>query len=207
MGTAAAGLPNIPCVVLAGGRSSRFGSTKGVAELGGAPLVQHVIERLKAQSAGPIIINAPGDGTYSWLANDVAPDVLDGNFGPLSGIYSAMCWAKSHGFEEVITVPVDTPFFPKDLIARLIGEGAPAIARTDAGLHPVFGLWPVALEGSLRQTIEHGTLAVHKWAQTSGAREVSFNSDADIDPFFNINTPRNLETAVAYSEGTSTTEH
>jgi molybdopterin-guanine dinucleotide biosynthesis protein A len=49
----------------------------------------------------------------------------------------------------IVTVPGDTPFIPGDLVSRFTDAGAVAVAGTEEGVHPVVGLWPLAMAGNL----------------------------------------------------------
>jgi molybdopterin-guanine dinucleotide biosynthesis protein A len=60
--------------------------------------------------------------------------------------------------------------------------------------HPTFGLWPVALREDLRSALQDGLRKVVLWTDQHGAETHVFDS-GEIDPFFNINTPEDLELA------------
>ena len=104
----------------------------------------------------------------------------------------------------IVTAACDTPFFPKDLVQKLLAstDGAyPCIALAASGgkVHPVFGLWPVALADDLALSLEAGTRKVLHWADRHPHFIVEF-AFADfggnlVDPFFNANTPEDLAEA------------
>ena len=107
----------------------------------------------------------------------------------------------------VITAASDTPFLPANLVSRLravIGEEKPKpiVARSEAGLHPVFGLWPVALAADLEDSLRTGAGKVSDWVRQRYAEELVFPAveagGRNIDPFFNINRPDELATAEAF---------
>ena len=110
-------------VVLAGGKSSRMGGgDKALLPLGGRPLLAHVIERLAPQVA-EIVLNANDDpGRFAAFGLPHVPDRLAGQMGPLAGIHAGLAWAEANRPESrfVITVAADTPFFPNDLVSRLV---------------------------------------------------------------------------------------
>ena len=63
-------------VVLAGGRSSRFGSDKALAELGGKPLLAHAVERLGAWCDDVVVAGretAAARGIADWPRPDMGP--------------------------------------------------------------------------------------------------------------------------------------
>ncbi|WP_345229468.1 molybdenum cofactor guanylyltransferase MobA [[Roseibacterium] beibuensis] len=186
-------MSGMPCVILAGGEGRRLGGGKPFVSLAGRPLVSHVAGRMASQCAA-LAVNASDPGLYRSLGLPVIPDAMPGQ-GPLGGVLAAMDWAAACGADRVVTVAVDTPFLPGDLVARLEAVQAPAVvAETDGGLHPVIGLWSVDLRDELRAALEKGARKVRVWAENVGARIVRFD---DADAFFNVNTAEDLAKAEA----------
>jgi len=186
-------------VVLAGGASRRMGGgVKPLLPLGDAPMVDLVVHRLSAQ-VDRVAINANG-GDFGYLGLAEIADSFPERPGPLAGILAALDWAQGEGADWVVTVAGDTPFFPSDLVAQLqaaIGPAPVALAATRENdrlfSHPVFGLWSTELTEDLRASIAEGTRKVLHFTEPKGAVLVEFdNSD---DPFFNVNTPEDLERA------------
>ena len=198
-------------VVLAGGRSSRMGGgDKCLKSLCGKPLLAHLLVRLAPQ-VSRLVINANGDlSRFQAFGLPVIADGTAGFQGPLAGIEAGLAWAAAHSPEAewVVTVPGDTPFIPKDLVARLaeaVHEAPMAVASSDVGLHPVVGLWPVTMAGALAEALAAGERKATSWVKAQGAAEVFFDAidigDAEIDPFFNINRPDDLSAAEALLRG------
>lgn len=158
--------------VLAGGRSSRFGSDKALAMLDGRTLLDHAAAALGPHCDAVVVV---GRGE---IADWPRPDM-----GPLGGIAGALIHAANAGFDQVLTAPVDCVRLPDDLRARL--EPAPAFLETQ----PVIGLWPVGSISDLRAILEDGSdHAVRAYARRIGARAVAsdfvppnVNSLADLD--------------------------
>ncbi len=196
-------------VVLAGGLSRRMGGgDKGLRELGGRPLMLHVIERIAAQ-ASPVAINANGDASrFAAFGLPVIPDATADFSGPLAGVLAGLRWAMAAtpGTRFIVTAACDTPFFPEDLAAKFLaaaGGAYPAIVLAMSGeqVHPVFGLWPVALADDLANALATGTRKVLHWT----GRHPHFIAEFPTmsvggkcaDPFFNANTPEELAEAEA----------
>jgi len=188
-------ISKLPCVILAGGKSRRFGVNKAVAMLDDAPLFSHVYNRLAPQTSLPIVINTNDSTPFSASGIDCIADRLEGDIGPLAGLHAAIAWAAEQGAHAVITCSVDTPFLPKDYISRLEQETAPAIATRLGRRHSICGLWPIACLSRLEQDIARGVRAVGQWAEHCAAATVAFDGAYGIDPFFNINTAEDLERA------------
>ncbi len=194
----------LPAVILAGGHASRMGGgDKVLLPLGGRRVFDHIRDQLAPQ-CGSLALNANGDpARFADLGLTVLPDSLSDCPGPLAGVLAAMDWAAGLGHARVITVPGDTPFFPRDLVAALRAHSdvlGPVLAATcdDSGtsrLQPTFGLWPVALRAVLRSDLAAGVRKVRYWARMHGATLAHFDDDGRM--FFNINTPADLYAADA----------
>jgi molybdopterin-guanine dinucleotide biosynthesis protein A len=165
-------------------------------------LLSSVVTRLDPQVAG-LALNANGAAArFDALGLPVIADSIDGFAGPLAGVLAGLDWAAAQGAETVVTAAADTPFFPCDLVPRLLlaAEGMThplALAATPdpkrgTARHPTFGLWPVALRDDLRAALQGGLRKVVLWTQQHDAREALF---PDEDAFFNVNTPEDLARA------------
>ena len=180
------------------------GHDKSLVLLAGKPLVAHVIERLSVQTAA-IAINANGNASrFAAFALPVVADTVEDLPGPLAGILAGLEWAAGIGASHVFSIPTDTPFFPKDVIARLAelpgASRQPALAISGGRRHPAIGLWPVSLAGQLRDFLAaRTTFKVSVFADRCDAASVEFPMVAaggrQIDPFFNVNTPDDLAAA------------
>jgi molybdopterin-guanine dinucleotide biosynthesis protein A len=195
-------------ILLAGGKSSRMGGgDKCLRPLGGRPILAHIIERLKPQ-VSDVIINANGEITrFANFGLTVVEDSVPGFAGPLAGVQAGLQWIRANRPEirYGVTVATDTPFFPTDLVQRFLAElsDRPAllVARSAEGIHPVIGLWPVALADEIEDSLKRGMRKVGAWTEQHGAIEVSFppvkTGGREIDPFFNINRLEDLAEAEA----------
>ncbi|WP_119308821.1 molybdenum cofactor guanylyltransferase MobA [Cohaesibacter haloalkalitolerans] len=196
---------DVVAVLLAGGRSQRMlGRDKAFVPLAGRPLLEHCLARLTPQVA-TIVISANGDPASYPTDYPLLPDGNDDHAGPLAGILKALQWAQqTQASTHVLSVAVDTPFFPVTLAKRLcdIAEtesGRPVLAMSGGRLHPTFGLWPVALLDSLEAYLAAGDRKMMLWAEQQGALSVTFEPfvghGRSVDPFFNINTAEDLALA------------
>lgn len=189
-------------LILAGGSGLRLGTRdKALVPLAGITLVARAIARLAPQ-VERVAISANGDPAR--LAPFGLPVIDDGpnaGEGPLAGVLAGLRWADAGGADGIVTVAVDTPFFPQDLVRSLVaggdwGAGAPpgpVVAESGQRLHPTFALWPVGAARFLSDALARGERRVRLVAQGLGVRTAPF--PADPDPFFNINTPEDLTQA------------
>jgi len=195
--------PAVVAVLLAGGLSRRMGGgDKCLRPLGGRPILAHVVERARPQ-VDAMVLNANGDrARFAGFGLPVAGDVVEGFAGPLAGVLTGLEWVLAHRPDAawVASVATDTPFFPRDLVARLLDavadEGAElACAASGGQAHPVFGLWPVALAGELRRAlVEEGVRKIDAWTARYRLAVVEFPVGR-VDPFFNANRPEDLAVA------------
>lgn len=181
----------IAALILAGGKATRFGGAdKAFIALRGRPLIAHVLERLRPQ-ASPIAISANGDpARFAGFGLPVLPDAQEfAARGPLAGVAAGLGWAAGQGVECLLTIPVDTPFFPLSLAADL--SPGPSVAVYAGRQHHLASLWPVsflpALEEFLRRDAKY---KVRDALALCGARQVHFTSPQD--PFANLNSPVDL---------------
>ncbi|MBW9056210.1 molybdenum cofactor guanylyltransferase MobA [Rhizobium mesosinicum] len=195
----------IPGIVLAGGRSSRMGRDKTGVTLGGCSLLDHVLSRLSPQTA-EIAVNADAADVHDL---PIVPDRIPGKAGPMAGIHAAMIYGAGLHATHVVTVSVDCPFFPTDLVSRLAGAVSRpeqiAIAASQGRSHPVFGLWPTALAGDLEEWVRiDEKRRVRDFLSRHDVTEVAFplhpTRASVLDPFFNINTPDDLMEAERWLE-------
>jgi len=194
-------------VILAGGLSRRMGGgDKALLDLGGRPVIAHVIARLAPQ-VDELIINANGQAArFAHLGLPVIADSITGFAGPLAGVLAGLDYAAERGIDHIVTAAADTPFFPQDLVDRLreaakndgqkIALAATPDTTRGVSRHPTFGLWPTDLRDQLRAELLAGLRKVVRWTDAIGCATAMFKVD-ERDPFFNINTPADKDAAVS----------
>lgn len=187
-------------VILAGGQATRMGGgDKGLLRLGGETLLSRVMDRLSPQ-VDTVALNANGDAArFADLGLPVLPDSIEGFAGPLAGVLAGLDWAAAQGADTIVTAAADTPFFPCDLVPKLLMESdgmthplvlaATPDPKRGTARHPTFGLWPVALRDDLRAALAGGVRKVVLWTDQHAGRTALFPQE---DAFFNVNTPDDL---------------
>ncbi len=188
-------MASVTGVVLAGGQGSRMGGVdKGLQPFGGRTMVEHVLERLRPQVAEVLVNANRNPEAYAAFGHRVVSDEIVGFAGPLAGFERGLAHASG---ELVVTVPCDSPFLPRDLVARLRAgmerEGAQvAVAKALGQPHPVFCLMRREVHASLRDFLASGQRKIDRWYATLPLVEVAFDDEADA--FLNINTREELAT-------------
>ncbi len=190
-------MSTIAGLILAGGRSSRMGTDKSAVQLGGKPLLEHAVRLLTPQvKTLAVSANQP-------VASDlpVLVDSVGGHAGPLAGILAGLEWAATlkPAPTHLACVPVDAPFFPADLVAKLAKSANDRdiiVARCNGEAHPVFSLWPLTLAPLLHlHFAAGGTRKAIDFIESRPHRFVDFDVPEGNDPFMNINTPDDLAQA------------
>jgi molybdenum cofactor guanylyltransferase len=178
------------------------GGDKPMRHVGGRPLLDHVIARLKPQCHG-LILNANGDPErFAAFGLPVIPDAIDGFAGPLAGILAGLGWVASHRptARVMLSVAGDCPFLPLDLVTRLAiaraETNAPITVATSGNQqHHTIALWNISLRDELRHAlVEENCQAVHRFAARYTVASVDWPTQP-VDPFFNANTVEDLEEA------------
>jgi molybdopterin-guanine dinucleotide biosynthesis protein A len=183
-------------LVLAGGQGRRMGSVdKGLVLLQGQPMVRHVLDRFAPQ-VDDVLINANRSiAEYEALGHPVIRDRIEGFAGPLAGFHAGLLQATQ---PLLATVPCDSPFLPRDLVARLLHgleaqHAELAVARTLDQPHPVFALLRRDVLAHLEGFLAGGGRKIDAWYATLKTVEVAFDDEAEA--FRNINTVDELAEA------------
>lgn len=148
--------------VLAGGRSTRFGSDKALATIGGRRLIDRTAAAL-ADQVDRVVICGREWPPYCCLPDRPAPGL-----GPLGGLAAALHFAAANDFEAVLSLPVDTLAVPANLLACL-GSGGPRYFDEQY----LVGFWPASLAGQLEAHVAAGHRSVRSWLAVCSARSVA----------------------------------
>ena len=192
-------LNNILSVVLAGGKSKRFGEDKSQAKLRGKLLIDYILYQVIEEFNEVLIVT---NNPIKHISSEkiIKINDLKKNLGPLGGIFSAMKWVKDNNksYKWIASFPVDTPLFKISIYRNFLKkvnekESKLFFMKFNQKRHNIFGLWSIDLIDQLEKDLENGTRKVEKWANNIGVKIVNMSFDKD-DPFFNINTKEDLET-------------
>ena len=113
---------NILGVILAGGKSSRFGSNKSLSKLANNKLIEHVINKIDKYFSEILVISNDSNLKIENQKIKIIKDCIKGYLGPLAGVLSAMKYVNSfeNKYKWIITFPCDTPFFDNVIIKKMI---------------------------------------------------------------------------------------
>ena len=188
-------------VVLAGGKSQRFGQDKSQVKLNGTILIDYILSEIIDEFKETLIVT---NQSISFMRSEKITVIQDfkKGLGPLGGILSAMKWIKDNNKEYswISTFPTDTPFFTKKELRIFykklkINESKLFFIKNEETRHNIFGLWSVDLMDQLEFDLLEGERKVELWANSIGVSTINIGYKKS-DPFFNINTKEDLEKAV-----------
>lgn len=182
-------------LILAGGAGRRLGGVdKALLLLQGRPMLAHAFDRISGQVESCALSAAGNAARFAEFGLPVLDDGAHRGKGPLAGVLAGLRWAGAAGAETMLSLPVDTPFLPRDLVAKL-GE-APAVAAHGGRTHHLVALWPTGAAASLEDFLAGpGPYRVSDFAARLGMRAVEYA--APEDPFLNVNTEADREAAEA----------
>lgn len=190
-------------VILAGGLARRMGGqAKPLIALGEIPILSRVIEVLRPQCASLSLNANTGLHRYQLYQLPILVDATDGFLGPLAGVLAGMDAAAENqpDVNFLLSAPGDTPFLPKDLVARLYAaktqeQASIAVAASAGRAHHTVALWDISLREALRKALnDEGVRAVSEFIARHKKVDVDWSLDP-YDPFFNVNSPQDLEIA------------
>ena len=192
---------NILGIILAGGKSSRFGEDKSTAKLGNKTLLDHTVNKIENEFNEILVISNNKEFNFKNNKIHVVEDCIEGQLGPLVGILTAMKWVKKNNknYKWIASFPCDTPFFDMKFISELkikIKETSKKLIflNSDKKRHNIFGLWSVDLIETLEEDIKNGLRKVEIWADKIGYENININTK-EFDMFLNINTKEDLKKA------------
>ena len=191
---------NILGVVLAGGKSQRFGEDKSQVKLGGKLLIDYILSEIIDEFQEVLLIS---NNSINFKKSEKISLVDDfkKDLGPLGGVLTAMKWIKkkNKNYQWISTFPVDTPFFKKQILKDFLQtlkheESKLFFIRSDDTRHNIFGLWSIDLLDRLEEDLNKGERKVEIWANSIGVKSINMKFE-NKNPFFNINTKEDLEKA------------
>ena len=192
---------NILGIILAGGKSSRFGEDKSTAKLGDKTLLDHTANKIENEFNEILVISNNKEFNFKNNKIHVVEDCIEGQLGPLVGILTAMKWViiNKKNYKWIASFPCDTPFFDIKLISELkikVKETSKKLIflNSNKKRHNIFGLWSMDLIEILEKDIKNSFRKVELWADKIGYENININEEK-FDKFLNINTKKDLEKA------------
>ena len=173
-------------LVLAGGKSSRFGSDKALALYEGVRFLERAVSLLTALDLKPVVVTRKG-ARYPFIKCAMVPDKLPDR-GPLGGIYTAMALFKDTAF---LVLTCDMPALTPSALSGLLAEHEPhcpiTAYRTEEGVvQPFPAIYGSSLLGVVRERLGRHRLSMHGLFETVSVKNIiAWKGDTTI--FCNVN--------------------
>lgn len=191
-------IPGVAGVILAGGRSKRFGRNKALADLAGKPLIEYVATTLGTLFSSCLLATSDPE-PYSFLGLPVTADRHE-NCGPLGGIHSALLTISE---PRAFIVGCDMPLLAPELI-RFLCELERESTRWDAvipwlilGPEPLCGVYHKSALPAIEAQIRNKEKQLGRLLKKIRLRAVSegeiLRVVPDLRSLHNVNQPADLE--------------
>ena len=190
-------LYTMPCVLFAGGKSSRMGKDKSFLPFADAPsLVQYQYKRLK-ELFSRVYLSAKDEGKFNGLNAVIIEDLLYKDIAaPTVGLINTFKELKEDNSFFVLSV--DTPFVDDSIFNRLLVEADSTnydayIVRTASGIHPLCGIYTRPLEEPLKAMASKGKHRLTRLLENSNVLYIDVEDEKLLS---NLNTPAEYEKAL-----------
>jgi molybdopterin-guanine dinucleotide biosynthesis protein A len=188
--------------ILAGGRSSRFGSPKTFVDVAGLPMLLRVRSALAAAVRDVVAVGH--DPLLSAAGLECRPDLRPGG-GPMAGLQVALLWARERGLPGVLLAGCDMPFLSADLLRLIVERAAAApfavapVGSMGGSPEPLCTWYSVECLPEVDQRLDRGQLAMRELLSLPGVAQISPSEVRRFgDPstlFMNVNTMADRERA------------
>jgi len=192
---------NVLGVVLAGGKSQRFGEDKSQVKLGDKILIDYILSEIIDEFNEVLVVSNNSINFRKSKKISLIQDFKK-DLGPLGGVLTAMKWVKDNNkdYQWISTFPVDTPFFKNQILKDFFKninqeEDKLFFIKSNNTRHNIFGIWSIDLIDKLEEDLIRGERKVEFWANSVGVKNIEMEFD-NKDPFFNINTKEDLKKAI-----------
>ncbi|MDF1877396.1 molybdenum cofactor guanylyltransferase MobA [Sulfurimonas sp. SAG-AH-194-L11] len=185
---------NIPCVIFAGGKSSRMGEDKALLPFAGfTTLSQFQYSRLSKIFTN-VYISCKNKNKFSFDANYIEDKKVKNTFAPTLAFISIFEQLESDSF---FAISVDSPFIDEETIIRLISSDTSTIdatvAITENKIQPLCGIYHRSLLPSFRQMLQNDNHKLSYLLKNSKTNYVTFKND---NTFLNLNHPHEYQKAL-----------
>ena len=197
-------------VVLAGGRSTRMGTSKAALEWHGSTLVRRVAGILARAVGGPVFVVAAPGQRLPRLPQDITvlTDPFEGR-GPLQGLAVGLAAAADVAAPVAFVCSTDVPLLHPAVVRRVVDglqDGADvALPVVDGRRQPLLAAYRTALAGAVADWVAGGERRVTVVAERSRVNPLTARDllaaaavragDPDLSSLSNLNRPSDYRAA------------
>jgi molybdopterin-guanine dinucleotide biosynthesis protein A len=183
-------------IILAGGKSARMGTDKGLQELCGKPLISYTIQVL-SELCSTILISTSSDVYRSFGYQTVADEIP--GIGPMGGIYSALKQSKTR---KNLVLSCDLPFVSVELLSYILNnsQGYQVAVPWEGDQHyePLCGFYNLSILDQMNIYIQNNNYKLPDLFETITINRLIINNKLDFyseDLFLNVNSNHDLALA------------
>jgi molybdenum cofactor guanylyltransferase len=180
---------DITVIILSGGKSSRMGTDKGLLDLNGKPMIQHVLDVAK-KITDNIIVSSNQDEYLDFGSPVVKDEVTD--VGPMGGIYSCLSRCKT---SKNLVLTCDSPLVTEELLTKLIDNGGDELDVVyyahEANVYPLTAIYDKRILPNLKMMIDEGNFRMKALFENVNCKKVPFTVSEQLQ-LSNINTQEDL---------------
>ncbi len=185
---------DIPCIIFAGGRSSRMGEDKALLPFSTEKTLTQ-FQLLKLQKIFKnVYISCKDKNKFDFEASFIEDIKTDNIFAPTTGFVSIF---KELEDEKFFVISVDTPFVDKEEIVTLLDNDSSdydaTIAKTVSGIQPMFGIYHRSLEENFKLMLDTDNHRLGFLLKNSNTNFILFEDDR---AFKNLNHKYEYEEAL-----------
>lgn len=185
---------NIPCVIFAGGKSSRMGKDKALLPFGDfSTLTEFQLHRL-SKLFQHVYISCKTKEKFNFNANFLEDIPSKELYAPTTGFITVF---EKLQCEKFFAISVDTPFIDEKIITALLKADTPdadaTIAKSDCGIHPLVGIYHNSLKAKFEQMIRENN---HKLGYLLKSSKTNYTFFEDEKSFLNLNHPNEYKEAL-----------
>ncbi|MBN1830856.1 MAG: molybdenum cofactor guanylyltransferase [Deltaproteobacteria bacterium] len=185
---------DITGIILAGGKSLRYGKNKALVEVGGTRLIERVISVIRPLFENLIIItNTPRE--YDYLQLPMREDIIKG-LGPLGGVYTGL---ETISDESGFFVACDMPFIQGSLIRYMVeirDDFDAVVPKIDWKIEPLHAIYTKNCLPAIEKLIDargYQIIEIFDNIRVRYVKEEEIRSfDSRLKSFLNVNSPREL---------------
>jgi molybdopterin-guanine dinucleotide biosynthesis protein A len=183
-----------PCVIFAGGKSSRMGEDKSLLPFGGfATLTEFQLHRF-SKIFSNVHISCKSRDKFSFEASFIEDAKSSTTFAPTAGFVGVL---HAMACERFFAISVDAPFVDNSIIEALFdadtSDADATIARSPHGMEPLCGIYHRSLLGEFEKMLKEDN---HKLGMLLKNAKTTFVSFDDAKPFANLNHPEEYQEAL-----------